>query len=298
MRRTGKNGELRPLESAVAILFFSAALLSCGGAQKVTVEVCRARGDKILALDDAELCDAEMVNRFETRVATWQRECSAHATAQSKEKLKDKWVLALTCAEDKERIEAKSQNCAKRLADIEEGRICLGDECAPYMDELNSIALDCNDEQLSDDYDEKASKEISRFKERVNHPARFKKFRDLMSYCDGLVDMAADTPVEKTLGRVIKKVSKNKNLRKKFEKDSEMDRFKLRTLAACGMVIQTALAIICESALEQIASNPKTKKRQRKKLNGLKRRLRKVKPETLFPGSTDVLKETLETLSD
>ncbi len=296
-RRSRKIGESRWLEPAL-IAVFSVVMSSCGGAQKTKAETCQTMCDEILASDDNEICSPMAVEQFETRVASWRQDCSAHAMANTKEKIAYKLDSALKCAEEKRRIEAKSKNCAQRLVDIEEGGMCLGRECSPFLEELQSIVVDCGSDELDDDYEEKARKQIDRFNERKRSGARLRKFRDLMRDCDGLVDKAAGNEAQTALNRVIKKVSKNKKLRKDFEENSEMDRLKMGALGACGLVIQTALVTICESVMEQVASNPKKKRRQRKKLNALKRRLRKIRPTKLFPGSTDVLEETIESLNN
>ena len=275
-------------------------VIGCGGAQKSKTEMCLEARDAILNRTESDVCSPMTLDQFETEVNRWGKECFSPENKKDSDRVFKKLLVARECAEKKRQLEAKNKNCAHKLKKVEaEGLFCLGRDCDPFVEQLNAILKECSDPKLGGVYKKKAEDQLHRFEERATSGDRLKNLKDLMVLCDEQLNLASQENPKAALKRVLKKVKKNKEIKKTTEPDTEIDRFTKGALASCGLAIQTALATLTEAAdlilssTELKRSSPKWKSTY-KQLKLLERPLKQIKAEELFPGSTDGLKEILE----
>ncbi len=266
-------------------------MFSCGGTQKSRLASCKQEYEQLIGTEDEDICSQTLANQFENRVAQWRSGCDKYLQNQPKYQLAKKIGTALLCSREKRRLEILSEDCTQRLEKIATNGSCLGKDCVPFLDEINTIGEDCSDLGLNGVYTEKAMDELRRFNERIKKKRRLRALSKLMLWCDDVLYMVDRGKANNAFNLILKRISKSKKIKKIPEAGSEVERFRNGALESCGIALRTVVETLTEATSRKLSSN---RKKRFKRLQKLNRRLKKIDAETLFPGSTQALENALQ----
>lgn len=294
------SDRVRWVPTLVSVGLF-AVQIGCGGALSPAAKKCRDTYQHLVEKNEDDVCSPILYDHFESQVKEWQGECGPETgtTFDDQQKVKEKLKSVSQCSEKKRRVEMLVGSCSNQLEKLNNAQICLGDECQPYVDELEKIKGECLVPELDGKYEKEITSAARVFEERIENATELQALRSLIITCDGVQGLDSIKQARIAMNDLVDAVAVTEVMLQIPKENSEVARFRQGAIDSCSYAFLSTMETLCglpPKEIDHIMSSRRRVKRYVAKYQRYRRRLLDINAGALFPSAMAPLTEVLKTL--